>query len=244
MVADGQQLNKECDKSHDELKSAKSAYEKACKESDSAQSSLQNTKNDPKAKPKDVESKEKEAQKKKADAQSKEESYKKQVNDTNAFLDKYYTERMPKLLSVIAKISHHIASSLTLQSKQKKEFERTQMIRNHMLEGNFKKYLQGLRDVLPKLQKSSEDLQKAIDSINHETDLNSFVTTHRTGKEIPELYEFEAYQQGAATTKPKRTFFARKESNTNFKKANAKEEGLVFELRVFFFLIVLTLLFT
>jgi hypothetical protein len=57
-------------------------------------------KEDAKAKPKDIEKVEKECQKKKSDAAAREETYKKQVVDTNSFLEKYYGEKMPRVLAV------------------------------------------------------------------------------------------------------------------------------------------------
>ena len=43
---------------------------------------------------------EKECQKKKAQADALDEEYKKKVDDTNNFMEKYFTEKMPKILSV------------------------------------------------------------------------------------------------------------------------------------------------
>ena len=65
-----------------------------------AKLTYEKAKADPLTKPKELPKFEKEMAKKHSDATLKDDVYKKQVEDTNNFMELYYTEKMPKVLNV------------------------------------------------------------------------------------------------------------------------------------------------
>lgn len=70
------------------------------------------------------------------------------------------------------------------------------MIRNHMVKTNMKKFITVLEDLPDLMSRAIESVTKTVELINSEQDFNEFITKNKTGKEIPDAYEFEAYQQG------------------------------------------------
>jgi len=180
LYTEGTSLNNEYQKQVDDLKKSKANYEKASKEAEIAQKTLDAAKVDGITKAKDLPKFEREATKKQQTAQSLDETYKKKVEETNNFLESYYTEKMPKILS---------------------EFERLETVRVHMLKGNMKKYLSILESVPPTLGREIRTLADSVDLISTEADIDMFVKQNKTGAEIPEPFEYEPYVGGNVQAK-------------------------------------------
>jgi len=165
------------------LKKAKVSYEKACKEAEITKLTYEKAKSDPQTKQKDLPKLEKEAATKQATAIAKDEAYKKQVEDTNSIMEQYFTDKMPKILN---------------------EFEHFETVRIQMVKANLKKYVRILQDLPPCLTKESDSLSQSIERINHDGDVDLFVSQNKTHQDVPEPFEYEPYQHGnqVAKTKP------------------------------------------
>eukprot|EP01114_Cavostelium_apophysatum_P004807 TRINITY_DN1518_c0_g1_i1.p1 TRINITY_DN1518_c0_g1~~TRINITY_DN1518_c0_g1_i1.p1 ORF type:complete len:508 (+),score=166.94 TRINITY_DN1518_c0_g1_i1:1514-3037(+) len=176
LVNEGTALNNEYSSNVDSLKKAKSNYEKACKDSELARKTYDAVKVDGVTKQKDLPKFEKDAAKKKLAAQQADEQYKKRVEDTNNFLEVYYTEKMPKILS---------------------QFEHLESVRIHMIKSNLRKYLQVLEYVPSLHQKEAKLLQDTVEKINNEADIDLYCKQYKTGEEIPQPFEYEPYIEGS-----------------------------------------------
>jgi len=61
-----------------------------------------------------------------------------------------------------------------------------------------------MQDLPSKLVKNEENLSKVIELMNSDSDIENYVQQNKTGKDIPDLYEFEAYQEGNVQPKQKK----------------------------------------
>jgi len=183
LVSEGNTLNSEYSSSMEALKKAKYNYEKACKEAEIAKLTHEKAKIDPLTKQKELPKFEKESLKKNNEATIRDDYYKKQVEETNNLMELYFSEKMPKVLS---------------------EFEHFESVRVQMVKNNMKNYVRILQDIPPALITESNNLSQAVEKVNLDSDIDLFVSQNKTHQEIPDVFEYEPYQQGnqVARTKP------------------------------------------
>jgi len=92
------------------------------------------------------------------------------------FLESYYTEKMPRVMS---------------------QFEHLESVRIHMLRVNLKKYVNVLETNPPVVVKECKSLLETIEKVNNEADIENFVKQYKTGEEIPQPFEYEPYVEGS-----------------------------------------------
>jgi len=190
LCTEGIQLNAEYANNVEALKKAKVAYEKASKEFEVSGKTLDAAKTEITTKPKDLLKLEKDKEKKQQTATMLEEAYKKRVEDTNGFLEQYYSEKMPRILN---------------------EFEHLETVRIHMLKEKMKKYVIVLDSIPPLLQTENKELLSSIELINQDADIELFIKQNKTNNEVPMPFEYEPYVQGnVPDVKKVRSSFMRK----------------------------------
>ncbi len=76
-----------------------------------------------------------------------------------------------------------------------KEFEHFETVRIQMVKANMKKYVRILQDLPPCLVKECDSLSQSIERVNHDSDVDLFVSQNKTHQEVPDPFEYEPYQQ-------------------------------------------------
>lgn len=70
-----------------------------------------------------------------------------------------------------------------------------EVVRNHILKSNMKKFVVLLGDYLPEEKKNLDSFTQILSGLNLDLDIDQFVKKNRTGlKEIRQHYEYESYQ--------------------------------------------------
>lgn len=129
-------------------------------------------------------------------AKGADEAYKKRVEDTNNFLESYYTERMPKIMSQF----EHLGKLINQSINQSIEF--LESVRIHMLRTNLRKYVQVVEVNPPIFAKECKSLMDTVDKVNNEADIDFYVKQYKSGMNQSMKYQStdQSIRRGNTTT--------------------------------------------